>query len=378
MRKHGTWALVMAGSLVFLAACSSSQKPQDLRIGIILPLSGDLAQIGASALKSARLAVDDANAGDGVLIGKTPCRVVLVEKDGGTSAEPSLHAAQELITKDRVSAIVSPGLPIPAEAVARLSERSGVPVVIRITTSRSLTRGARYMFRVAYDDETEAAAIVRFLLDRLSLRTAAVLYDASNLGSPTAVQAFRRDYTASGGVLSAVRTYPPGLKSFDPDLAAIRSSRPQCLFLPNYSYDAEVQIGRARALGLAVPIVCSEVMSFAPSRVLAGLEGTWMTAHFDVDSTSDTTRRFVARYLGTFGVPPGPSAALVYDSCSLLIEAARVASSPSSEALAAALRSPRTFHGVTADMSFDGGPDPRIEVPIMRVLGGVLRRVGPD
>ncbi len=339
---------------------------------MIAPLSGPLAAFGMMDVQAARMAVREANREGGLLLGKTRCLVELVEKDGG-SPEQSLEAAQELITKDRASAIIGPGIPVSAVSVAILAERSGIPVILRIPTSRDVTRGTHHVFRVTFDDEQEGAAITHLLRDELKIRNVAILYDASNLGNSSVVGAFRQRFSADGERIVAVQTFVFGQKSFRDELRRIKKSRPECLFLPNYSYDILKQREEAIAVGISASVVCSDVLSFARAQDLARLEGVWFCAHYDPRDSSPKIRAFVDALRSVDGQPPGPGAALTYDGCCLLMEAARASGSVTPEGVNDGLQSIPVFEGVTGTMRFGGSPNPRKAILMMRVLKGEAR-----
>jgi branched-chain amino acid transport system substrate-binding protein len=371
MRNLAATVILVAGTIVLLAACSPSLREEEFHIGIVVPLSGNLASFGPLSLQAAHLAVDEANDAGGILKGKRHYHIVLVEKDGRSTPEMSLAAAQELITRDRVAAIVSPGIAAAALPASGLAERSGVPIILRIPTGPEVTRGARYKFRVTFDDESQGASIARFLVQKLAVRRVAILYDSTNLGNSAVVDAFQKHFTAAGGRLTSVQSYAYRQTDFRKQLLLIKESAPECLFLPNYSYDVLLQVEQARALGMSASIFCSDIMSFASDSDLAKLEGAWMCAHFDPGGSTQKAQHFIAAYRRKYGRPPNVSAALTFDACSLLIDAARVSGDMTPEEISAALRTPHIFEGVTGSLKYRGGPDPEVDVLIMRIVQGV-------
>ena len=105
LRQHtflrGGLVLILALSLITgLFACNS--KPSEIRIGVIVPLTGDLAEIGQLAEATAKLAAQEINDAGGLEIGKRKQQVVLVIEDNQSTPEGSTSAAQKLINQENV------------------------------------------------------------------------------------------------------------------------------------------------------------------------------------------------------------------------------------------------------------------------------------
>src|SRR5438874_2016104 len=96
MRKVAVWAVFMG-----MAACSGSSK-STITIGALLSQTGALATIGQEELQAAQLAVDEINAGGGVLDGK----LALANNDDGSDKTRTPAAATDLVTNKKPVAIL--------------------------------------------------------------------------------------------------------------------------------------------------------------------------------------------------------------------------------------------------------------------------------
>ncbi len=89
----------------------------------------------------------------------------------------------------------------------------------------------------------------------------------------------------------------------------------------------------------------------------------------------------LAGYQAAYGrVPTAPGGALSYDALQLLFETVRKAASTKPGDISERLRALDRFEGVTGVMVFEGSPDPRKSVVIVRVQEGkpaFLTRVDP-
>jgi len=75
---------------------------EEVKIGTLLPLTGDLAAYGGPMEDGARLAVKEVNENGGVLGGK----ITLVTTDSQTSGVAAVGAMNQLVTVDKVSAVI--------------------------------------------------------------------------------------------------------------------------------------------------------------------------------------------------------------------------------------------------------------------------------
>lgn len=299
--------------------------------------------------------------------------MVIVEKDGSHSAESALAAAQELIRRDGVSAVVGPVLSGQAIPVARLADRSGIPMVVQIATNPDVTRNTRSVFRVCFTDDFQGQAMARFARERLGARRFALLYDAAGAYNSGIAAIFIREAAALGGVIVAVETYVTGEEDFRPQLRKIRASRPDVLFLPNYANEIIVQVNQAREMGITAPIMGSDGMGLSDPDYLRVIEGSWYVVHFSPEQTNARARQFIDEFAERNGHEPDQLAALSFDAFGLLLQAARASRSVEPGDIADSLRAVDTFDGVTGAMTFRGSPDPRKPVVVVRVRGGKPR-----
>ena len=154
-----------------------------LRIGLLLPESGEGATIGQPLIEAARAAVDQINAAGGVL-GQP---VELVEGfDEGDSATTASEAIAELIERD-VDAVVGPASSTVALATLEELLSAGVLTCSPTATAIALDDfpSSDLFFRTAPSDSLQAVAIAQYA-ERTGARTAAVTYLDDAYGRPLA------------------------------------------------------------------------------------------------------------------------------------------------------------------------------------------------
>jgi branched-chain amino acid transport system substrate-binding protein len=177
--------LLITGLVLALGACggggSESASGTDaksgkgsgvIKIGALLPLSGDNTNSGTDMLNAAKLAVDDINAAGGVL-GR---RLEIVSADDGCDPQTGTAAAQKLL----VSGIVGvaggycSAAAIPETAVL---DPRGIPFISAAATNPTLTeRGMKTVFRTVGRDDQQGPFAARFLAGSLGAKKLALLH----------------------------------------------------------------------------------------------------------------------------------------------------------------------------------------------------------
>jgi len=370
-RRHPTAALALAlGLATALSGCGARPGPE-LRIGLILPMSGSLQSLAGFAMEGARLAVAELESAGGLVIGGRACPVVLITRDAQSSPELAVAAAQELINTADVSAIVGPPLSAQAIPVAQLASRAGVPMVVQLATHPDVTRGTTGVLRICFVDTFQGTALARYARESLGATRAAVLYDATSPLPRDITGVFVRQFEGSGGKPVAIESFTTGQEDLRAALGRIAASAPEVLFLPNYRADLLQIAPQIRELGLSAQILGCDTMRFATPEDARSFEGAYVTAHFVSDSPEPAAQAFFEAYKREYRRTPEDSAALTYDAINLLVQVARSQRSVDPKAIATGLAAIREFRGVTGTMRFDGSPDPTKSVVIAVFRNGV-------
>jgi branched-chain amino acid transport system substrate-binding protein len=214
------------------SAATSNQPPAPgragngpLRIGALLPHTGDLASAGPPMFAGAQLGVKEINAAGGIL--NAP--VVWVDGDDFTDGTKAVETAQRLINQDNVQVIIGAGASSITKAVLPTILAAGVVLFSPCNTAAELSTVADQglYFRTAPPDNLQAAAITDVIM-RDGVRRVAIIAreDAYGRGLMDAVQknlvaagiaADAVDATAYDPAKADFSTIAPAVKAFNPD-----------------------------------------------------------------------------------------------------------------------------------------------------------------
>ena len=344
-----------------------SEESLAMRIGFFAPLSGPHASFGMDALNGATLAAEEINLAGGIL-GQP---VTLIMKDTESQPEKTSAVVTDLINTEKVAALIGEITTDRSLVAATLAQSSGIPMITPSATGEEVTSTGDYIFRACYTDSVQAAVMDKFARS-LDVKSAAILFDASNPYGTALLEAFKTDFAQHGGTIVAEEFYRAGDTDFAAQLNAIRDKNPESIFLPSYYGEAALIIRQARQMAIDALFLGTDGWH-ATDLVNVGGPATnncYFASHFSSEQDSDKAKTFSDAYNAKFRIAPLAFAALAYDSVWLVADALKRAGSTDSTALRDAIAATRDFPGVTGTISFDQGRDPKKPVIVIRVQDG--------
>ncbi|NJN98482.1 MAG: amino acid ABC transporter substrate-binding protein [Anaerolineales bacterium] len=223
MIKWAVGLLVGASLVAFLAQCNlsgaagqNSQPPLPvppsgpvLRLALLSPTSGELATFGRALRSGSILAFDQWNAQGGVLGRRIEWTVYEADCDFETARQ-----AVEQILNDGLDFIIGPLCSEAAIAAAEAVEAKGALLVAPTATHPLVTvdgqgRTRPTVFRLSPVFQAQGQAAVRFAVESLNVRRAAILIDPNDDYSTALGQAFTAQLAMQGGqVVLSGQVYP--------------------------------------------------------------------------------------------------------------------------------------------------------------------------
>jgi ABC-type branched-subunit amino acid transport system substrate-binding protein len=197
----------------------------ELRIGVLVPLTGDLAPFGGPGARAAQLAADQVNAA----AGDSGLKVKLVQKDTRTDPERAQRAASSLIEGDGVSALVGPWASSEVIPTAdNVSVAAAVPLVSPSATSPEITGldDDGLVFRTAPSDVLQARALAGLVAHAIGRRATVVTANRDDAYGVDLVREFTRDWRAGGGRVLRNVAYDPEGRNLDGEAGVIASGKP--------------------------------------------------------------------------------------------------------------------------------------------------------
>ena len=204
-----------------LAATGASA--QDLKIGVVLPLTGGLAPVGKQVQAGIKMYMDKNGA---TVAGK---KIDLIIKDDAGVPDNSKRLAQELIVNDKV-AIVGSEITPSAMAIGPLSTQAKTANVVMVSgTSGVINPNNPYMVRTSFTLGQQSGIIAEWAAKNGSKKVAIIQSDWAPGAEATAV--FTDAFTKAGGQIVETIKVPLANPDFAPFLQRARDANPDTLFV---------------------------------------------------------------------------------------------------------------------------------------------------
>ncbi len=345
---HPTLRTLTAAVALALAGFGA-HAADPIKIGVDGPFTGGSSSMGVSMRDGVRMAVDEINKAGGVL-GRP---LALVERDDEAKNERGVQIAQELISKEKVVAVVGYINTGVALASHRFFQEAKIPVMNNVATGTLVThqfddQPENYVFRNSAHDSIQAPMIVEEAVTRRGYKRVAILSDSTNYG-----QLGRADLEAALAQkgIKAVAVEKFNIKDVDMTPQLLKAKEAGAEAVLTYGIGPELaQIANGMTkLGWKVPMVGSWTLSMANfiDNAGPGGEGARMPQTFIQEPTTPKRQAFIVNYLKTFKpknsrIDSPVSAAQGYDSIYLLAAAIKQAGSTEGPKIKAALEDLKT------------------------------------
>lgn len=375
-KKKWTVGLVVSMMALGLVGCGSDSKSASpgsapanaasAKIGVVAYLSGGGAAYGEAIRQGLELARDEINAQ-----GKT--KIELLFEDSKGEKNEAINAANKLIHKDNVVALIGPTLSGEMFAVGPIMNQAGVPVMGTSTTAEGITEIGEFVFRNALPESLAIPYAVKKAKEKYSLKKVAVMYSNNNDWAVSGFKTFEKSLKENGIETVAIETFADKDTDFAAQLTKIAMLKPDAIMVASLYQEAALILKKARELGINVPIVGNNGFNSPQLIKSAGkaADGSVMASPWFPGKEDANVKKFVASYKEKFNKEPDQFAAQAYDALKIMASALeKSGSNTDRKKLRDSLSTIKDFPGVTGKFAFDANRNPAMEVTVLIVKDG--------
>ncbi|WP_213739401.1 ABC transporter substrate-binding protein [Bradyrhizobium sp. dw_411] len=251
-------AMLAATAATLTIPKAYAQSPAEVKVGLLVPLSGLYARPGAVMKMGGEMAVDHINKAGGVkALGGAKLKLVLL--DCGDTVEKAKNAAQRMVAQEPDLVVASAAyLSSFTLAVTEVTERAQLPVLTLSYSDLITDRGFKYVFQTSATAASQARQSLPLLMKLAQSasgklpKTVAIITD--NTGSSIAsAKAMREGLLKENGLdLVMDETFTPPLSDATPLIQKVRAVKPDLLFfLPTVISDGKLVLEKMNEFGLS-------------------------------------------------------------------------------------------------------------------------------
>jgi branched-chain amino acid transport system substrate-binding protein len=312
----GLAALVLVATLAGCGIQNTNQQQtnkEPIKIGVIIPLTGNYASIGEKIKNGLELAKADMEKKNQNL------KIALIYEDACMGPE-AISATQKLINVDKVK-IIGAQFCVPGLIASLEVTESNKVINVGIAASSNSVLNKNYYFSPNSSIKENSIVIADYAINNLKVKRAAFLYYDTQLGKDYR-QEIGKKFESLGGQTVADEMTALSQTDFRANLTKIKAAKPDVIFMTQITSGLGIALKQAKEIGLDVKIVGNVSNEDSVMLSIAGkaAEG-FIFPSADPALLGKDTSGFEDRFKAKYGVASDYFSSSAYDSLSLEISA---------------------------------------------------------
>lgn len=353
--NHKLVKLTVAAALISSVMVAPHALAEEIKIGVVLPLSGPLSGYGQPSQKGVELV----NSMEPTLKNGDTIKLIII--DDKSDKVEAANAMQRLVSSDKVDAVIGEVTSTNTLAMTKMAEDTKTPLVSPTATNDRVTRGRQYVSRVCFSDSFQGIVGANLASRDLGAKTAAIMYDSSNDYSVGLAKAFRTQFLKNGGTIPIEVQAPGGSKDFKAQLSSIKAKNVDMIYMPIYYTEGALIAVQAKQLGLKLPVVGGDGLAADPVFFKLGqdaVEGYMTTDYYSPNAKEQTPEgeKFIKAWTDKYNEPLHTWGAMTADAYKMIINAMNQCDNPKDRVCVNdKIRATSGFAGITGTLTLKDG-----------------------
>lgn len=343
-------------SIIVLSSCNNARKDKDMiKIGVILPFTGELASYGDQLKKGIEIAKADISI-------VTQIKVFYADSKG--EAKTAASEMQKLININKVNYIIGDVSSSVTLAIAPIAKQNKVFLICPGASSPKLQNINEYFARNYPSSVSESIESAKFLYNDKNVKEVAIVYVNSEYGLGIR-DMFGQTFKDLGGKIILTDPYEFGETDFKTIITKLRISKSPAIYLGGNQKEMGHFMRQLREINYN-PIVISNISFLEPDCInIAGKAADSVIVPVAYYNHKDTlmkgTYQFAEKYMNKFKDEPSVVNAIGYDALELIINAInKVGNNPNK--VSNYVRELKSYDGAVGMLNFTKG---EVTIPIV-------------
>lgn len=354
--QDGFRFFILALFLIFLNGCSSDKEPikpetREVKIAVLLPLTGTYAQIGEHYLKAIELSLFD--------FADANLKAQILDTKG--TFEGTLEALKHVKEAD---VLLGPVMSTGVDAAAIWALKRKVPV-ISLTNNFMKAQSGVFVFGVP--PQTEAEEMVRYAVKK-GMDRFTVILPSGSFGR-LMQEAIHKSIKRYGAKLVDVFFYSTNMEELPSIVKQMQKKTVDGIFVVNGGQDL-FNISKAlEEAKISGRILGTQQWRASDVSKWPQLNGAWYTTGYSAQKPG-----FEKRYMSVYNKEPDTTAYLAYDAMAMLAKLHKI--NPYTPFSINALTNPQGFIGLQGAFTLHKNGSIKRHISIMEVKDGIVRFIG--
>jgi branched-chain amino acid transport system substrate-binding protein len=368
MKTKNIWMIVLVIVIVLVVAGSlyinTTRKDNTIKIGAIMPLTGNIAGQGVWSVQGGTVAEEEINSRGGINGKKLE---TIYEDSKGLSAE-GVSAYEKLRNINNIKYVLTSTSSV-ALSVQKLSENDKVIQMDTTATVPSYSTPDDYSFRTGITATQLSKESADILYNKLNSKKVAVLYMNNDFGKGMA-ESFKKNYK---GEIVLEDTFNVGSTDFKTSLLKLKEKKFDYVFLVSFYGEAIIIMKQAKEIGMDKKFFSNsysiEVQEFLDKTKGISDGIIYVSPKFDVNSSDPAIINYVKKYKEKYKEEPNFYSAQEYDGVIALSKVLEKCNYDDTECARKELMN-LDFQGASGRIKFDSNGDVLKEVELKTIKNG--------
>jgi len=346
LKSHakGLIAIMFIVAIVTFSGCTDTTadtdtvEQEEVKIGTLLSITGDLSAYGGPMENAAKLAIEEVNANGGLL----GTQVTMINEDSQTSEIAAVDGANKLVKIDKVPAIIGAAGSGISMAIIDITTGNNVVQISPSNTAPDFTtyEDNDFYFRTCPSDALQGKAMAILAVDEgYTTASTLVLNNAYGVGFETV---FVEEFENMGGEILDRVKYDPQASMFNSEVEQAVKNEPEVIILISYPETGSLILKAAYEKGAMdnTEWLLSEGLKDETLAETAGkdVNGNYIIAGFkgtapDPTVTGPAYQTFNDAYMAKYGTETTTFTANSYDAAAVIALAIEKAGSANGTAI---------------------------------------------
>jgi len=345
--KHHIVRNVMVGALLS-ASATTIFAGDTIKIAIVGPATGQLAQFGEMQSVGAKMAIEQLNK-SGQFAGKT---LVAVPYDDACDPKQAVAVANKVVN-DGIKFVVGHVCSSSTQPASDIYEDEGVLMITAASTNPEITnRGYKLLFRTIGLDNAQAPIASKYILEHIKPKSIAIIHDKQQYGEGIASEV-KRNLELQGQSVAMFEGINAGDKDYSAIISKIKRQNIDLVYFGGYHPELGLILRQSRERGVNAKFMSTEAAGNKELTAIAGsaAEGLSVTLPkaFDEDPANQS---LVQAFKDAKADPSGIFVLPAYAAVQVLAKSISDAASTDVEKVAATIRG-ESFNTPIGTLQFD-------------------------
>jgi branched-chain amino acid transport system substrate-binding protein len=351
-REHAMKTKFYSGLALAVALGWSFAAQAQVKLGMAGPISGPSAATGAQMKNGVEQAVEDINAGGGILGQK----ITLSFGDDASDPKQGVSVANKFVG-DGIKFVVgdyNSGVSIPA---SETYQENGIIQITPASTNPTFTERKMWnTFRTCGRDDQQGAVASQYILSKLAGKKIAIVHDKTTYGKGLADET-KKGLNAKGVTEVLYEGVNTGEKDYSAVVSKIKQSGADVVFFGGLYTEGGLIVRQMRDQGVTAALMGGDGLAAAEFGSVGGpgVEGSLMT--FGPDPTKKPEAAAVVKKLEARKINPESYTLYSYAAVQILKQAIETAKTTDSKKVAEVMHSGKVFDTVIGNISYDAKGD---------------------